>query len=82
MGNAVYKLLTEQARTSFVVNISYSDPPNLSLIGGPGQNDTPGCRGGNGTRIMKPTSIVTSRPFSINTNYPDRPFLWDPKPCS
>ena len=85
MGNAIYKLLTEQARTPSGVNLKTRLLLlllKLSLIGGLGENGTPGCRGGNGTRITKPALITTSRLFSIKTDYPDRPFLWDLKPCS
>ena len=84
MGNAVYKLLTEQAR---ILPISPLKPAlifswNLSPISGLGENGTPGCHGESGTRTTRAASITTSRYSSKRTNCPDGPFLSDSERCS
>ena len=61
MGNAVYKLLTEQARESppaLTIDVVLVLTQNHSPKSGRGENGTPGCRGENDTRITKPGSII------------------------
>ena len=84
MGNAVYKLLTEQARIFLHVlpQSGTNLTRNLSLTGGLGEHDTPGCRGGNDTRITRAASITTSRCSNRRTDCLEGPFPSGSKQCS